>query len=675
MAKHILPVKKIVFYKHGVCFFERQGKISGEKALKLAFKKKDMNDILKSLIVLDRDPAGKVVSLSYDTQEDVEQIIREKSINLSKWNRFVDLLSSLTGYEVTVHLKGEKITGTVVGVNYNPENKDISQNLFSLYIPGLKKVRTCPLTDIKDIDLNDETANKELAYFLEKSIAERKKDERFVTVILDGESHDLLISYIASAPVWKVSYRLIYTGKDNKCLLMGWGIINNTLEEDLEDIEIVLTTGLPISFIYDLYTPGLLARPEVKDSGRAPAAPVVLEKNMEDEIRELGLREYDKKYGVTSPGGDFDDDIAVDYCKFVPDRPPAAKKYDYSKVSEKTRLSTMGEKEGQFFKYNISEPVTIKRGQSAMVPVLNANFDCFREHVYTSKTGKRNPYITLCFKNNSHYILERGPVTIVEDGSYVGEAVVPFISKEQEVRLPYAVDVEVSVKEDLKVYDIFNSFVFKIKDSRPDNQSFFQEVYTVSETLYTASNSSDTDITLIIEHILTAGFEIFDTSEPLEKTENFFRWKISVPSRSSQTLTVKERKKIYRGEAYRTLSMKNLSEWLQKRYLDEETYNSLKGIFHLFEEIKNIEESIARLEKEHKMIRATQKSNREQIQALGDRTEGESLLRSRYVKNMEEQENRMEEINVEISELDKQITGLKKKTEEAIEELSKSYKS
>ena len=109
--------------------------------------------------------------------------------------------------------------------------------------------------------------------------------------------------------------------------------------------------------------------------------------------------------------------------------PPEGEAHLLHSLSEKTAVSAKGEKEGQFFKYNISTPVTIKRGQSAMVPILSLEFDCRKEHVYTAKKGEKNPYITLSFKNESSYIFERGPVTVVEDGTYVGEGNSSFYIK------------------------------------------------------------------------------------------------------------------------------------------------------------------------------------------------------------------------------------------------------
>ena len=47
---------------------------------------------------------------------------------------------------------------------------------------------------------------------------------------------------------------------------MAWGIVHNPADEDLEDIDLTLTTGQPISFIVDLYNPKNVNRVVVEET-------------------------------------------------------------------------------------------------------------------------------------------------------------------------------------------------------------------------------------------------------------------------------------------------------------------------------------------------------------------------------------------------------------------------
>ncbi len=54
-------------------------------------------------------------------------------------------------------------------------------------------------------------------------------------------------------------------------MLQGWALFDNTLDEDLENVDITFVAGMPVSFIYDLYTPFTPERPVIQEEGRAVA--------------------------------------------------------------------------------------------------------------------------------------------------------------------------------------------------------------------------------------------------------------------------------------------------------------------------------------------------------------------------------------------------------------------
>ena len=185
------------------------------------------------------------------------------------------------------------------------------------------------------------------------------------------------------------------------------------------------------------------------------------------------------------------------------------------------------------------------------------------------------------------------------------------------------------------------------------------------ESSYNINNSSDEEIDLIIEHSYGKGYELFETPEFMEKTDNYMRWKIKVPPLTSDILKIKERRKLYRNEYYNNMSMANLSKWLKERYMDEEAFNSLKGIYKLFEDTRNLEIRLTELEREKTGILEEQKSYREQLKVLADKGE-EAVLRKRYIDNMKEQQDRLEKISEEKLNLNNKKKDLEKSIDEAI---------
>jgi hypothetical protein len=72
----------------------------------------------------------------------------------------------------------------------------------------------------------------------------------------------LFVSYISEVPVWKSTYRIVL-GAKAKPLLQGWAIVDNTVGEDWDKVELSLVAGAPHSFIQNLSQPYYTRRPVV----------------------------------------------------------------------------------------------------------------------------------------------------------------------------------------------------------------------------------------------------------------------------------------------------------------------------------------------------------------------------------------------------------------------------
>src|SRR5258708_21715140 len=110
-----LPLTRIVLYKHGVGYFEREGAVQGEQALTLTFKQAEVSDVLKSLTVLDLD-GGHIASVSYDSTKPLEQLLAEVALSIPDQGSLVGLLPQIKGARVAVHLTASEQAARVEGV-------------------------------------------------------------------------------------------------------------------------------------------------------------------------------------------------------------------------------------------------------------------------------------------------------------------------------------------------------------------------------------------------------------------------------------------------------------------------------------------------------------------------------------------------------------------------------
>src|SRR5215467_13110701 len=65
-----LPIQRITLYRSGVGSFERRGMVDGNATIQLRFKTDQVNDILKSMVVLDLSKGqGRIDGISYGSKE------------------------------------------------------------------------------------------------------------------------------------------------------------------------------------------------------------------------------------------------------------------------------------------------------------------------------------------------------------------------------------------------------------------------------------------------------------------------------------------------------------------------------------------------------------------------------------------------------------------------------
>ena len=78
-----------------------------------------------------------------------------------------------------------------------------------------------------------------------------------MTITANGSGErQLFVSYISEVPIWKTTYRIVLDPKgQSQPLLQGWAIVDNTVGEDWNNVELSLVAGAPQSFIEQLSQP------------------------------------------------------------------------------------------------------------------------------------------------------------------------------------------------------------------------------------------------------------------------------------------------------------------------------------------------------------------------------------------------------------------------------------
>jgi hypothetical protein len=116
------------------------------------------------------------------------------------------------------------------------------------------ELTTIDLGAIASLRFTDARLQTQLKQYLQTVNDVRSRDRRSVYIDAPGSSaHTLRIAYVTPTAIWKSSYRLSL-GSTNSTL-EGWAIVDNTTDEDWNNVQLSVVSGRPISFISQLDTP------------------------------------------------------------------------------------------------------------------------------------------------------------------------------------------------------------------------------------------------------------------------------------------------------------------------------------------------------------------------------------------------------------------------------------
>jgi len=324
-------------------------------------------------------------------------------------------------------------------------------------------------------------------------------------------------------------------------------------------------------------------------------------------------------------------------------------------------VAVEGQELGELFQYVIGTPVTVRRGHSAMVPIVSSELSHRKELLYNGAKMPVHPVATLLLKNETGLTLERGPVTVIDGGAYVGEAVLPFTATGGDVVVPYAVELGIKVREESGSERKIRGLDLK--------EAYLQfEEWAMRWREYQLRNSTEQAMAVLVEHPRTVHYELYDTPEPKERTGEHLRFDVTVPARAEATLRVRERRLLRRREELHKQSYEGLQRYLQQGLLGRDAYDQVTGLMALWERIADAERRLEETGEERGRIYEAQQQIQGNIGALSAAGK-EGALRTRYVEQLEATEEQLRALDRQETELKAAIERAKEQVKERLEAL------
>jgi len=674
-----LPIAQVVLFSSGVGYYQREGEVDGHARIDMAFPVQDINDLLKSMVLQDLG-GGQVSAVSYDSQDPIEKTLRSFAINLTNNPSYGQILQQARGEKVEVTMQQTATTqpallmGTIIGVE--KQRQQTGPNAFvdveMLNVFAADGMRSCKMVDVQRVRFLNPIMDNELKRALEVLALSHDSQKKAVSINFAGQGRrPVRVGYVTEAPIWKTSYRLVLEkegkdAKDSKPFLQGWAVVENTTDNDWNNVRMALVSGRPISFKMDLYQPLYVARPMVEPELFASLRPPTYNSAVEAKNspgRPAGaddaLKRAEKSAGAMrsiAPGAAG--------AGFGGGRggvgggggPGAASRGTLGDAEEERLGATMSFgmdprqgvtsaasalEMGDFFQYVIDKPVTLPRQKSAMLPIVNQDVQATRVSIYNQNVHAKFPLLGLKFKNTSGLHLMQGPVTVFEGSSYAGDARIMDLQPNEERLISYAIDLGTEVEPVIeagadrltavKVQKGVLSATHKIRESRHWN----------------LKNRSDHDRTVVVEHPYRQEFNLVKPEKASERARDVYRFEIKVDAGKSAKQEVVEERDIVQSVALTNTDDDSIRIFLQSKVASEKVKKALEKAVELRTKWAGTQRQLAQVQSDLKAITDDQDRLRKNLTA----TPPTAAAYKRYLEKFDKQETEIETLQDQIKKM------------------------
>ncbi|HXG60396.1 MAG TPA: DUF4139 domain-containing protein [Planctomycetota bacterium] len=633
-----LRVRKVVVYKHGVGYFEREGEVTGNQTVSLTFKAAQMKDLLKSLYAVDLN-GGRISSISYDTKDPLSKQLEEILLRVPDGHALTHFLSQLQGARVEAVSAGQTVAGSVLGIEpvakAGKEGTVTSYKLVLLRDDG--KIQPLELLEVSELKILDEGLQRDLKRLLEIHLKSKQADRKGIVLHAAGEGRRTVrVGYILETPIWKTSYRLLFD-EGRAPLLQGWAILENTTDEDWEDVDVSFVAGSPMSFIMDLYTAYYPARPEVPLG--VTAAPTAGEEDKGGGV--VGALQLE---GRREARPDALRGRAAPKAAGAPPAEPAAPAPLRELLEASFVPAAVGQEVGDLFAYRAREKVSVRRGQAALVPILSERLEGGERALYYRASLHSRPMNAYVLKNATGLTLEAGPVTFFEGPTCVGEGILrKVLKKGMRAVVPYAVEAGLEV-EPRTLH----------RDDPVTHAKIAQGVLTLyasrnRESIYTVRNRLDRDATVLLDHPIAAGFSLAEPARAEEETDGHRRFRVEIKAGQTLEFKVRETMPVAQQVALLGTPADVLRFHLSQRYLSESARRLLAELVQIHGEISRLRAEENELAQERQRLSENDARVRQNLSVLRD-TPAELEMRQKYLRRLQESDLRLEQIRVRLKE-------------------------
>jgi hypothetical protein len=538
------------------------------------------------------------------------------------------------------------------------------------------------------VRLLDDDVHKQLGRYLNLMASTRDQALRHLTLQAQGSGErELRVSYISEVPVWKSTYRIVFPEGGKKgpdsAILQGWAVVDNTVGSDWENVKLSLVAGAPQSFIQPLAQPYYARRPELglpaeammtpqthegstgeaaSEAATAPAASPGLSLGAPRPMDRRSKARVDVGTGAgmgAGAGMSIHGSSGMAQSVAVAGDSSVAAETEAVEVQDETASASSAAFD-DYFEYALSQPISIHKNESALVPILQANVEA--ERVTLWSPDHPQPLRALWLTNSSDVTLDRGSFSIFEKGEFAGEGLLDPIHAKEKRLLSYAVDqgVHVTARDGNSTHRVRH---IMIKDG-----VLTERADETSDVTYEAHNSTAEPRIVVVEHPVREGWKLTSESKPVETSASSYRFRLTLDPNQTVPLRVAEDHVLYQRYALAIATENELAVSVQGVAASAALAKSLAPVTQARARVNDIDRQIKERQDKSAALVEDQKRLHDNLQGLKDSPE-ERALAKRYAGELNADEDQLQALRTQLNDLGQQRVAAQQALNEAIRNL------
>ena len=434
--------------------------------------------------------------------------------------------------------------------------------------------------------------------------------------------------------------------------LEGWAIVDNTTGDDWNKVQLALVSGRPVSFISQLYEPRYRQRPTAELPEDRETAPVVYEGALEA-APSAGLvagaiardQSADRPRDPIEP-------INCSKFKAMAAAPARRRRRKWRMVApiRRRRRRLRRGKLGELFEYRFSAPVTVRRGESAMLPFIQQKLDARKLLVY-SDLSSANPMNAAELTNSTGKTLDGGPITVYDGGVYAGEALMETLKIERQAahqlwrRSRHAHHDQVRHGQHGRfARSTRNRGVLTLRSATQETRT------------YTIKNADQKAKTLIVQHPSRDQYKLIGP-KAIETTPTGYRFEVKLAAGATERLPVVEEHEFSNSVLLANLNPDLILSYTQNKALSEAGRKQLQQVIAIKRQTVDIDAQLNRTRAEIASLERDQTRIRQNIDSL-NRVSGQNEQVQKYARTLADLDVKMTAARDRERELDDKRASL-----------------